>query len=273
MKRYRKKYISRKHKQKHMIFVMVEYFIFVIIICVLYLCYNSYETRKNQALYDNTPKKSIGSKNNFSTSSDENPDFDKLQSAQDENNEVVAWISIDNTNISYPVLQTDNNNYYLTHNYKKENSTYGSIFLHKNSSLTSEFSNLIIYGHNMKDGSQMFSPLLNYKDKSFFQEHKNIRITTKSSEYIYEIFSVFKSKVYENDDTKSFKYYAYTDLSTKEKFNDYISNCKKYQLYSTGVSAVYGNQIITLTTCEYSQANGRLVVVGKKVKTLSNIKK
>ena len=78
---------------------------------------------------------------------------------------------------------------------------------------------------------------------------------------------------YENDDTKSFKYYTYTNLSTKEKFNDYISNCKKYQLYSTGVSAVYGNQIITLTTCEYSQTNGRLVVVGKKVKTLSNTKK
>lgn len=268
MKRYRKKYLNRRRQRRHMLVVMAEYFIFVIIVCVLYLCYTAYESRRNQSLY-NDNKTSIVSKKNFSTEPTENKFKDLFLSAKQENSEVIGWISVDNTDISYPLLQTMDNSYYLTHNYKNENSTYGSIFLHKNSVLTNEFSNLVIYGHNMNDGNQMFSPLLNYKDESFYQDHKTIRITTEDKEYVYTIFSVLKSKVYNNEDTNVFRYYSYIDLTSKDKFTEYISSCKKYQLYNTNVSAVYGNQIISLVTCEYSQDNGRLVVIGKKIKTLS----
>lgn len=273
MKRYRKKYLNKKRKQKHRLVVLAEYFIFVIIICIIYLCYTAIEAKKNQNLYaisDNNIN-NIVNKNNFSTDTENlNNEQQKLYlSAKQENQEVIGWISIEGTDISYPLLQTIDNSYYLTHNYKNEKSQYGSIFLHKNSVLTNEFSNLIIYGHNMNDGSQMFSTLLNYKDKTFFNNHKTIKITTDTKEYVYSVFSVFKSKVYNNDDTDVFKYYSYTDLTDQNKFNEYITNCKKYQLYNTSSSAVYGNQIITLVTCEYSQDNGRFVVVGKKLKTIS----
>lgn len=269
MKRYRKKYLSKRRRRKHMIVVMAEYFIFVIIVCILYLCYNAYETKRNDSLYNNGEKKSIISKNNFSTNTDENKFRESFLSANRENSEVIGWISIDDTKISYPLLQTIDNSYYLTHNYKNEVSNYGSIFLHKNSVLTNEFSNLVIYGHNMKDNSQMFSPLLNYMNKEFYENHKTIRITTGDKEYVYEIFAVLKSRVYNTDETNVFRYYSYIDLASKDKFIEYIANCKKYQLFNTGVSAVYGNQIISLVTCEYSQDNGRLVVIGKKVKTLT----
>lgn len=268
MKRYRKKYLNKRRRQKHMIVVMAEYFILVIIVCVFYLCYTAYESKKNESLY-NDNKHSIISKKNFSTDPTENKFRDSFLAAKQENQEVIGWISIDDTEISYPLLQTMDNNYYLTHNYKNESSNYGSIFLHKNSVLTNEFSNLVIYGHNMKDGSQMFSPLMNYKDKSFYDSHKTIRITTENKEYIYTIFAVLKSRVYNNDETNVFRYYSYIDLTSQDVFTEYISNCKKYQLYNTGSSAVYGNQIISLITCEYSQENGRLVVIGKKTKTLS----
>lgn len=267
MKRYRKKYLNKKRQRKHRIVVMSEYFVFVIIVCIIYLCYTAYNANKNSSLYNNDS--TIISKENFSTDTNENQYRESFSNANSENDEVIAWISIDDTDISYPLLQTTDNTYYLTHNYKKETSNYGSIFLHKNSVLTNEFSNLIIYGHNMRDGSQMFSSLLNYTDKEYYENHKTIRITTGSKEYIYTVFAVFKSKVYNNDENDVFKYYSYIDLTDKNKFTEYVSNCKKYQLYNTEISAVYGNQIISLVTCEYSQDNGRLVVVGKKVQTLS----
>lgn len=269
MKRYRKKYLNRKRRQKHMLVVMCEYFILVIIVCVFYLIYTAYEAKRNESLYsNNNSNKEIVSKNNFSTDKETNEFKEQFLNVKDLNQDIIGWISIDDTDISYPLLQTVDNSYYLTHNYKNETSNYGSIFMHKNSVLTNEFSNLIIYGHNMNDNSQMFSPLLKYENKDFYNNHKTIRITTEDKEYIYTIFSVFKSKVYETSDTTSFKYYSYVDLYSKDTFNEYITNCKKYQLYNTGVSAVYGNQIITLSTCEYSQDNGRLVIVGKKIKTV-----
>lgn len=275
MKRYRKKYLNKRRHRKHMVVVMAEYFIFVIIVCILYLCYTAFQAKKNQNLYatNDDISNSIVTQNNFSTT----PDAENVQneqqklylSAKQENKEVIGWLSIDGTDISYPLLQTIDNTFYLTHNYKKEKSQYGSIFLHKNSVLTNEFSNLIIYGHNMDNGSQMFSSLLDYTDKRFFNNHKTVKITTDTKEYVYNIFSVFKSKVYNNEDSNVFRYYSYLDLTDQNKFNEYISNCKKYQLYNTSASAVYGNQLITLVTCEYSQDNGRLVVVGKKLKTIS----
>jgi sortase B len=263
MKRYRKKYLNKKRRRKHMITVMAEYFILVIIACVIYLCYTAYESNQNNSLYND---KTIISKKNFPTDSNENAFRDKFVASNERNPEVIGWISVDDTDISYPLLQTTDNNYYLTHNYKKEVSNYGSIYMHKNSVLTNEFANLIIYGHNLNGGSQMFSTLMNYKNKDFYQNHKTIRITTNDREYVYTIFAVMKSKVYDTDEDV-FKYYYYTDLSSKDTFTEYVSNCKKYQLYNTNVSAVYGNQLISLVTCEYSQDNGRLIVIGKKVKT------
>ena len=267
MKRYRKKYLNKRRQRRHMLVVMAEYFIFVILVCIFYLCYTTFESNKNQSLYNNS--NTIVSKKNFSDEPISNEFREKFLAAKQENDEVIAWISVDNTDISYPLLQTIDNTYYLTHNYKKENSSYGSIFLHKNSVLTNDFSNLVIYGHNMNGRNQMFSTLMNYKDENFYKDHKTIRLTTEDKEYVYSIFSVLKSKVYNNDDKNVFRYYSYIDLSSKDKFTEYISSCKKYQLYNTNVSAVYSNQIISLVTCEYSQDNGRLVVVGKKIKTTS----
>ena len=269
MKRYRKKYLNKRKQRKHMLVVMSEYFILVILVCIFYLCYTAYESKKNESLYGDNQTSTIVSKKNFSDAPTENKFQNLFIEAKKVNQDVIGWISIDDTDISYPLLQTMDNDYYLTRNYKNETSQYGSIFLHKNAVLTNEFSNLVIYGHNMKDGSQMFSGLLKYKDPNFYKEHKTIRITTDTQEYVYTIFSVLKSKVYNNDDTNVFKYYSYIDLTSRDKFTEYISNCKKHQLYNTNTSAVYGNQIITLVTCEYSQENGRLVVVGKKLKTLT----
>ena len=108
-----------------MIVVMAEYFILVILVCIFYLCYTAFEAKKNQSLYNENKPNSIVSKNNFSTETTENKFKELYLAAKQENQEVIGWLSIDNTDISYPLLQTMDNSYYLTHNHKNENCGNG----------------------------------------------------------------------------------------------------------------------------------------------------
>lgn len=125
-------------------------------------------------------------------------------------------------------------------------------------------SNLILYGHNMKD-HQMFNNLLKYEDIDIYNNHKTIKISTDKEENEYRIVTVFKSRVFYQDETDVFRYYNYTKFENSDKYNEYIRNCKELQLYDTEVSAKYEEKLITLITCEYSQENGKLIVVAKKV--------
>ena len=110
----------------------------------------------------------------------------------------------------------------------------------------------------------MFNQLLNYADKDYYEAHKTIRIATEQEENEYQIVSVFKSRVFYQDEEDVFRYYNYTEFKNANEFNTFIKNCKEIELYGTGVSPIYGEQLITLITCEYSQENGRFVVVAKK---------
>ena len=186
-----------------------------------------------------------------------------ITTLKQENPEIQGWIKIEGTNINYPLLQGKDNEYYLTHNFKNEKTSYGSIYVNTNCDLKNDKSNVIIYGHDMKDG-QMFSDLIKYADKEYYDGHKTIKITTEDSENEYTIVNVFKSKVFYKDEKNVFRFYQYYNLENEKQFKDYISNCKKLQLYDTGIEANYGDQLVTLITCEYSNENGRMVVVAKK---------
>lgn len=190
----------------------------------------------------------------------------KVITLKQENQDVIGWIQIDNTIINYPLLQSTNKDkdYYLTHNYKNEKTKYGSIYLNKLSDISNVNSNSIIYGHNMKD-EQMFNTLLKYENQDFYNEHKTIKIATEKEESEYLIVCAFKSRIFYQNEQDVFRYYNYTNFEDEKTYNEYIKNCKQIQLYDTGVTATYGEQLITLITCEYSQENGRMVVVAKKI--------
>ena len=96
------------------------------------------------------------------------------------------------------------------------------------------------------------------------QEHKTISFSTVTDIYEYEIVSVFKTFVY-SDSPDSFKYYHFVNAEMPEDFFAFVDRCKELSLYETGVSAEYGDKLITLSTCEYSRTNGRLVVVAKRI--------
>lgn len=188
----------------------------------------------------------------------------QLKELQKENSDIVGWLEIEKTGINYPVLQTNNNDYYLTHTYKKENSKNGSIFLDKDYNFSIPSSNLLIYGHNNKNG-KMFEELLNYENEEYYKEHPNIKFTTEKLDSTFEIIAVFKSRVYYKDETNVFRYYYFINAKNEEEYNYYIEECKKASLYNIGISAKYGDQLLTLSTCDYSTANGRFVVVAKKI--------
>ena len=120
--------------------------------------------------------------------------------------------------------------------------------------------NLVIYGHHIK-GGKMFGALEDYKSQSFYEEHKTIQFDTLTQRGEYEIIAVFKTVAYSS---QGFRYYDFVNADSEDEFNAYIQKCKELALYETGVTAEYGDRLITLSTCEYSAQNGRLVVVAKK---------
>ena len=187
--------------------------------------------------------------------------LEKYGAIHEQNSDFVGWISIDGTNINYPVMQTiDKPNFYLKRGFEKQYSNYGVPYVQENCALGIS-DNVVIYGHHMNNGS-MFADLCKYEREDFYQEHPTIRFDTLSSLGEYEIVAVFKTVAYSED---GFKYYHFVDAESETAFDTFISQCKALALYDTGVDAEYGDKLLTLSTCEYSRTNGRMVVVAKQI--------
>ena len=178
---------------------------------------------------------------------------------QEQNGDMVGWIFIEGTKVNYPVMQTpDNPDYYLKHSFEKTWSDYGVPYVDESCTVGTS-NNLVIYGHNMKNGS-MFSGLVQYKSKEFFESHPVICFDTVDELGQYQVIAVFRY----NTNNETFKYNKHSDMD-EAKFVKYVANCKSRSLYDTGITAEYGDMLITLSTCEYTYTNGRFVVVAKKI--------
>lgn len=178
------------------------------------------------------------------------------------NSDIIGWIKIDGTNIDYPIMQ--NGDYYLHKDIYKNYSSHGTPYLAPFCNLKKS-DNLIIYGHHMKDNT-MFSQLEKYKNYNFYLKHKYIKFFTiengRTIENNYEVMIAFKTIAYSDE---GFKYYNYTDFQNYEDYEEFVENCRNLEFYYTGVVGTHQDKYITLSTCEYSQKNGRMVVVAKKV--------
>lgn len=182
--------------------------------------------------------------------------YEKLQK---KNSDFVGWIKIDGTGIDYPVMQSKYDpDYYLHHSFEKEYSRHGVPYLDSECDIENS-NNLIIYGHHMKDGS-MFAPLVKYENEGFRETHQIIEFNTVEERSRYLVLAAFTY----NADSQEFNYTHYTDMNERE-FEDFIKEVKHRSIYDTGVNAQYGDMLLTLSTCEYSYANGRFVLVAKRV--------
>lgn len=182
-----------------------------------------------------------------------------MQELYNVNNDIVGWLKIDNTNINYPVMQTKNTpNYYLRRNFYKEYSQWGTPFLSENCDIQSS-DNLIIYGHHINN-SKMFGELEHYKKEEYYKNHKYIKFYTMNEKKEYEIIAVFKTVAY-----TGFKYYQYSNFNNEREFETFVNKCRELSFYHIEKNINYGEKLITLSTCEYSQENGRLVVIAKEI--------
>lgn len=168
------------------------------------------------------------------------------------NEDAIGWISISNTEIDYPVVRADDNDYYLSHNVNKEKSVRGSIFMdwqnRKNDS------HIILYGHNMKDGS-MLGNMKRYEYEEYFDSRSIIEFNMYGELSRWEIFSVAFV------DNKPLRV-LFEDTTD---YYEYISNMKEESIYDTGVDIIESDRVLTLSTCSSQFQDARLVLHAKLV--------
>ena len=248
-----------KHSRKYIMIVLIVIFVLCVISTMYYFYNANKEKQEYKEILDNIEIDAA------EVTVQKTERMLQLEELQKENDEIIGWLEIEGTNINYPVLQTKDNDYYLTHNYKKEKSSTGSLFLDKDFDLINGSSNYLIYGHRSKQGI-MFEDLMKYAKEDFYKNHTTIKFITASEDSTYEIISIFYSRVYYKSEKDVFRYYYFVNAENEQEYNKFVSNAKKSSIYDIEATAEYGDQLLTLSTCEYSQEDGRFAVVARKVK-------
>ena len=179
------------------------------------------------------------------------------------NNDLVGWICIDGTNINFPVVYHPQlRDYYLYRDFYRNSSSSGAIYVREECDPFTPSDNVVIYGHRMQAGT-MFAKLHEYKDPAFWQAHRYIQFDSLTEHRYFEILAVF---TIDSTPDSDFPYHTFVDAADEAEFDTFIAQCKAYALYETGVTAQYGDKLITLSTCNGPIGGiGRLVVVAKLV--------
>ena len=189
-------------------------------------------------------------------------DFSKLEKI---NSDIRAWIKMTGVDIDYPVAVSSQNDYYLYHDVDKKKNAHGTLYF----AVQSDFaSNALIYGHNMKDGS-MFGKLQKFGQKEFAQKYPLVYLYTKENTFSYHIIGSFVTDV-SADSANAFHCSNYLKIDTPEKLKEFLQQyeiCKKYDLLE---KISLKDHLLMLSTCEYSSADGRFIVLGKRVKEEKN---
>lgn len=246
--------------KKTIVLMLLIFFIFSIFGCVYYykelIDIKETNTITKEMYYENDL---IDSSENIENKNNKENDEVKFGDLLALNKDIIGWINISNTKIDYPVVQTENNDYYLDNNVLGERSSEGAIFMDfRNSigdSLDDYSSNTIIYGHNMKNGT-MFKDLIKFKDQEFFIGNNVIILDTIYEETEWEIFSVYV--------TDTDFYYIQTDFENSEEFAGFLAIIKGKSLYKNDVQVNSNDKILTLSTCSYEFNDARFVVHAKK---------
>lgn len=187
-------------------------------------------------------------------------DFQKLAGI---NKEVCAWLKIPGTRIDYPVLYHEGNNeFYLHKDLNQKYSRYGSLYFAQGCIPIRQNTSLLVYGHHMKDGS-MFAELMQYKEKNYYTKHPYIHLYTPEYNYQYQVAAVILTDVSKGN-TDALYCDNYIDMSDPSTMQEFTAQIEKRQLYDTKIPLLPGDQLLMLSTCEYSSENGRLVVIARQ---------
>ena len=184
-----------------------------------------------------------------------------LTECKNQNGDFIAWIQIPDTNINYPVVKTNDTEYYLTHTFNGKKSDLGTLFSLGKCDWKTPGKNIVIYGHHVEgSGNKMFKALLKYKDESYFKNHRIIYLDSMHHFAKYEIFAAF-------DMTEGDFEPSVTSFAKSSEFLDFVYTAKDLTKYDTGVVVNEEDKILTLVTCDryFKRAVGRFVVMAKKI--------
>jgi len=185
-------------------------------------------------------------------------EFSPYEALAQENPDLAGWLTIEGTAVDYPVMWTpEEPEYYLRRAFDRSRAVSGSLFIGEG--CTPDGAHVIIYGHNMRDGS-MFGSLSGYAREDYAAAHPVIRFDTLAQAGEYRVLAAFYSHAYAPGE-EGFRYYQYTGLSRPEDFESYVRQAREAALYDTGTRAEYGDRLLTLSTCSYHRENGTFVVV------------
>lgn len=178
-----------------------------------------------------------------------------------ENPDFVGWIKIDGTGVNYPVMQSKGDGeFYLSRDFDKNYNAHGVPFLDERCDVA-DADNYVIYGHHMGDGT-MFSDLMYFKDADYCESAPDIIFDTIYGEGVWRVVTVFKISA---DSADMFPYNNMVDFGDTMTAADYVARCQPYALWTDDSADLEGAKLLTLSTCEYSYTNGRLVVVAAKI--------
>lgn len=184
-----------------------------------------------------------------------------------QNSDFKGWIKLSNTQIDNPIYQADNNSYYLDHNQNRQKSSYGALYFDYRNTITKEKTdkNLVIYGHEMKNGS-MFGQLKKLRSLNFYKQNPTIEFSTLYSEGTYQIYSVFILNAAKEDDGGHIYNILGQDFTTKSAFDSWVAESFSRSIINTTVDVEFGDDIITLVTCSEDFPNARLIVMARKTR-------
>lgn len=203
------------------------------------------------------PTDEMQNRDNESAEIEQEPIFTRnLNPLYEKNSDCIGWICIPNTKVDYPVMHTPQDpQKYLRKNFDCEYSSSGVPFLQENATLDSD--NLIIYGHNMKNGT-MFSDIIKYRNESYCIEHPTIELETKRGLKLYTVFAVVRLKNVDD-------WYQFTVFVDEADFQNKVTEIKAAALYTTGIKPQHGQQLLTLSTCYGSSKSDRLIVIAAEI--------
>lgn len=195
------------------------------------------------------------------------PELSVIEQLLQENSDFKGWITVPNTKIDNPIYQTDNNDFYLTHNQQKQKSAYGALFFDSKNVITESETdkNLVIYGHHMKNGS-MFANLTKYKELSFYKQNPTVEFATLYGNGTYKVYAAFVLNASKADDNNYIYNISRKSFIDDNDFDAWVGEARERSLINTGVDVKNGDNIITLVTCTYDFDNARFVVMARETR-------
>ena len=184
---------------------------------------------------------------------------EEIQKLNDKYSDAIAWVKVPGTSIDTAVFKTTNNDRYLRNDRDNKVTDWGETFMDYRCDINNmtDKSHFIIYGHNTETDDH-FTPLLNYKNKDFFDKHQIIEMSTIKGNYKWQVFTVYVT------DTEDF--YIDTKFENANEYREFLNTAKSKSMYDTNQTISESDTILTLSTCDYSRKNGRFVVQCKLVK-------